>query len=211
MSNVLVCYGTGEGQTRKVARRIAGVLEDRGHDATVVDADAHSADLDAADFDVADFDAVLVGASIHAGKHRPSVRLFVQRDREALLSRPTGFFQVSMISALPERREEAAALAEDFFETTGWRPDLLGLFGGAFLYSRYGFVKRLVVRWWARRTTGDVDTSRDYEYTDWDAVERFADDFATFVDRGFDVADAGTWEPFASNDGAGTDQRIVVD
>jgi menaquinone-dependent protoporphyrinogen oxidase len=25
---------------------------------------------------------------------------------------------------------------------------------------------------------GDTDTSRDYEYTDWEAVERFAMDFA---------------------------------
>jgi hypothetical protein len=25
---------------------------------------------------------------------------------------------------------------------------------------------------------GDTDTTRDYEYTDWDAVERFADAFA---------------------------------
>lgn len=178
MSSVLVCYGTGEGQTRKVARRVAGGLEGRGHDVELIDAEELPADLD-----VADFDAVLVGASIHASKHQPSVRLFVQRNREALLERPTGFFQVSMFAALPDRQEEAAAHAEDFFEATGWRPNLLGLFAGAFLYSRYGFVQRTMVKWWAKRTTGDVDTSRDFEYTDWDEVERFADGFATLVER----------------------------
>ncbi|ELZ24801.1 protoporphyrinogen oxidase [Natrinema limicola JCM 13563] len=30
--------------------------------------------------------------------------------------------------------------------------------------------------------TGDTDTSRDYEYTDWDEVETVAADFAAFVE-----------------------------
>ncbi|MFB6354044.1 MAG: protoporphyrinogen oxidase, partial [Halobacteriales archaeon] len=33
----------------------------------------------------------------------------------------------------------------------------------------------------AADATGDTDTSRDYEYTDWDAVERFAASFAELV------------------------------
>jgi menaquinone-dependent protoporphyrinogen oxidase len=42
----------------------------------------------------------------------------------------------------------------------------------------------------ARGATGDTDTSRDYEYTDWDAVETFARDFVAFVeDR---LGDGGT-------------------
>ena len=31
---------------------------------------------------------------------------------------------------------------------------------------------------------GDTDITRDYEYTDWDAVERFADAFAQRQDVG---------------------------
>ena len=34
----------------------------------------------------------------------------------------------------------------------------------------------------AKAATGDTDTSRDYEYTDWPEVEAFADDFAAFVE-----------------------------
>jgi len=185
MASILVCYGTGEGQTRKVARRIAGTLEDRGHTATVVNADDCPPE-----FDVDDFDAALVGGSIHAGRHQASVRSFVGANRDGLLGRPSGFFQVSRFSAAPdrERQELAKSIADDLFSETGWYPDLLGLFGGAIRYSMYGFVKRQMVRWWARRTTGDTDTSRDYEYTDWNAVERFARDFAEFVDRQLDGA-----------------------
>ena len=34
----------------------------------------------------------------------------------------------------------------------------------------------------AKDATGDTDTSRDYEYTDWAEVEAFANDFAAFVE-----------------------------
>jgi menaquinone-dependent protoporphyrinogen oxidase len=34
----------------------------------------------------------------------------------------------------------------------------------------------------ARDATGDTDTGRDYEYTDWAEVAAFANDFAAFVE-----------------------------
>ena len=72
MVSILVSYGTGEGQTATVADRIGDVFADRGHDATVMNVDELPAD-----FDCEAYDAVLVGASIHMGKHQPAVRDFV--------------------------------------------------------------------------------------------------------------------------------------
>jgi menaquinone-dependent protoporphyrinogen oxidase len=179
MVSMLVCYGTGEGQTATVAERIAEALVDRGHDPTVVDAAALPADLA-----VADFDAVLVGSSIHVGAQRPEIERFVADNRDALAGRPTGFFQVSLSSATDdaERRAEAAGYVDTFVEETGWQPDRVGLFGGALRYSEYGFLTRLLMKRIARDATGDTDTSRDYEYTDWAEVEAFASDFAAFVE-----------------------------
>lgn len=62
MPTIPVCYGTGEGQTAKVADRIVAVLGDRGHEATAIDAADPPAGLD-----VPAFDAVVVGSSIHVG------------------------------------------------------------------------------------------------------------------------------------------------
>jgi len=179
MASILVCYGTGEGQTAKVADRIGETLAGRGHDPTVVDA----ADLPT-DLSVDDFDAVLVGSAIHMGKQESSVRSFVEDNRDALAARPTGFFQVSLSSATDdeEGRAEAAGYVDAFVEETGWHPDRIGLFGGALRYSKYGFLKRLVMKRIAKEATGDTDTSRDHEYTDWDEVAAFANDFAAFVE-----------------------------
>ena len=179
MASVLVSFGTGEGQTATVAERIAERLAARGHDPTVIDTSELPSDLA-----IADFDAVLVGSSIHVGEQHPAVTSFVTDNRDILDTRPTGFFQLSLSSATddPERRAEAAGYVETFLEKTGWQPDRVGLFGGALRYSKYGFLKRLLMKRIAKEATGDTDTSRDYEYTDWQEVETFANDFAAFVE-----------------------------
>ncbi|MFB6151136.1 MAG: flavodoxin domain-containing protein [Haloarculaceae archaeon] len=187
MASVLVCYGTIEGQTGTVADRIATALEAGGHEPTVVD-------LGGADADPADFDAVLVGSSIHVGSHQSAVTGFAEANRDALAGRPTGFFQVSLSSAVDDekRRADAAGYANDFVEATGWEPDRVGLFGGALRYSEYGFLKRWMMKRIAKGATGDTDTSRDYEYTDWEEVEAFANDFAAFVEGRLGVAPPDT-------------------
>jgi menaquinone-dependent protoporphyrinogen oxidase len=194
MLRFLVCYGTGEGQTAKVADRIVSTLEARGHEATALDLGEGTPGSP-----IEAFDAVLVGASIHVGKHQPSVREFVGEHRDELAARPTGFFQVSLSSATDDdqRRAEAARYVDEFVEATDWTPDRVGQFGGALRYSEYGFLKRLLMKRIARDATGDTDTSRDYEYTDWTDVEAFTRDFATFVEGRLGVTppESGTTEP----------------
>jgi menaquinone-dependent protoporphyrinogen oxidase len=177
MASFLLGYATSEGQTARIADRVAAALRERGHEATTVD-------LAVDDPAVTDFDAVVVGSSIHVGKQQPAVERFVADADATLSSKPTGFFQVSLSSAAddPDRQAEAAAYVEDFLSTTGWQPDRIARFGGALRYSEYGFLKRLLMKRIAKEATGDTDTSQDYEYTDWAEVEAFAADFAAFVE-----------------------------
>ncbi|CCQ33029.1 protoporphyrinogen oxidase [Halorhabdus tiamatea SARL4B] len=172
-----MCYGTTEGQTEKIAERIGDRLTERGHRAPVRNVAATAVDPTG-------YDAVLIGSSIHVGSHHAGVKRFVSEHRDTLGSLPTGFFQVSLPSATddPDRRAEAAGYVEAFEEATDFHPDRVGLFGGALRYSKYGFLKRLLMKQIAKRSTGDTDTSRDHEYTDWSEVEAFTDDFAAFVE-----------------------------
>ena len=180
MSSILVCYGTGEGQTAKVADRVADELEAHGHETTTMNVKEVGSDLG-----IDDFDAVLVGASIHAGRHQKAVRKWVQANRDALARKPNGFFQVSLSSAEEESAEEAVGYVDEFVEATNWHPDRIGLFGGALRFSQYGFLTRALMKRFARGAfpEGNVEDSGDVEFTDWDDVEAFADEFAAFVDE----------------------------
>ena len=180
MADILIVYGTGEGQTAKVADRIASTLATLGHAAEPVDVKQRPASLD-----LAAYDAVLVGASIHMGKHQKGVKAFVRDHRDTLETLPSGFFQVSLSAAIAdeEHHQEAMGYIDDLIEATGWHPDRIAVFGGAIRYSEYGFITRSLMKSIAKQATGDVDTSRDYEYTDWDEVDDFTGEFAAYVEE----------------------------
>jgi menaquinone-dependent protoporphyrinogen oxidase len=175
MTKILLVFHTSEGQTAKIADRIAATLR--------------NASVDVAVHEVSDapgpegFDGVIVGDSIHAVHHSRPLTRYLRGHRTALDTMPFALFQVSLTSANPdaEHTASAQALVDELMHATGVVPDVVGLFAGALLYTRYGWIKRRVMRAIVRKEGGDTDMSRDYEYTDWDAVEAFARDVGRLV------------------------------
>ena len=101
-------------------------------------------------------------------------------NRPALAHLPSAFFSVSL--AIADGTEKGRLEAEGYVETivleTGWYPEKVGLFAGALVYTKYSLLLRWVMRWIARsKGSRDLDTRRDYVYTDMAAVQRFAEEF----------------------------------
>ena len=178
MNRVLVCYGSSEGQTATVAERIADELSERGNAVTLAHAKHAPEDLS-----VSAYDGVVVGASVHFGKHQSFVADFVRKHLEELHRGPSAFFSVSLTAAQanPDSAFEARQYVDEFLEETGWNPDITATFGGALRYREYGLMKRFVMKRIAGRERMDTDTSRDHEYTDWGEVEGFVEEFAALV------------------------------
>jgi menaquinone-dependent protoporphyrinogen oxidase len=173
MKKILLTYGTTEGQTAKIADFIADVLRRHGHHVTMTDV------KDTADTIPEGYDAVIVGASIHMGKHDKHIVDFVAKNQDTLTRMPSAFYSVSL--AAHGDTTEAESYVEQFEQKTGWRPKKVALFGGALLYTQYGFIKRHMMKKIAGNKPGSLgtDLSRDYVYTEWDGVTRFAEHFAT--------------------------------
>ena len=177
MSRILIAYGTSEGQTARIAERIAAVIREHGYEAFPVNVKRSTPDP-------TEYDAVIVGGSVHRGRHQTEVGEYVRETRNALERVPTAFFSVSLAIAGPTEagRKEAEGYAVEFFRLTGWHPGKVALFAGALLYTRYGFFTRWIMKRIARaKESPDLDTSRDYEYTAWDGVTRFAEEFLEAV------------------------------
>ncbi|HEU5307509.1 MAG TPA: flavodoxin domain-containing protein [Acidimicrobiia bacterium] len=109
---ILVVYHTSEGQTARIAERIASTLRRHG-DAVDLHEVEHAPPPEGCD-------GIVVGDPIHAVKHSRTLIRYLETHEEAIV----------------------------------------------------------------RREGGDLDTSHDYEYTDRDAVEQFADDVHRVVDLG---------------------------
>jgi menaquinone-dependent protoporphyrinogen oxidase len=176
-TRVLLAYHSSEGQATRVADCIASVLRDAGATVEVVAAEQAP--------DPAGFDGVVLGDSIHAGRHSRQLTRYVSAHVEQLNRMPVALFQVSLTSAGHDAQHELLAhdLLRKLLDATGLDPDLVGLFAGALAYTRYGWFKRHLMRSIARREGGDTDITHDYEYTDWDAVEEFARDALEHIRR----------------------------
>lgn len=174
--DALVLYATSEGHTATIAERIAQRLAERG-DAVEIHAVAEAPE------DLSRFALIIVGASIHVGKHQPEVVSFTKEHLDDLQRARSAFFSVSMTSSshTPEAEQQADEYVQAFTQETGWQPDLVGLFGGALLYTQYGFVKRRLIKTIAKKNALGTDTHRDYDYTDWDDVDHFAMGCAALV------------------------------
>ena len=74
-----------------------------------------------------------------------------------------------------------ASIVARFAVETGWTPPHTKQVAGALLYRKYNFFMRWVMKRIAAKAGGDTDTSRDYEYTDWNDVRAFASQFGRTV------------------------------
>ena len=104
MMRVLIPYGTTEGLTARISEYVADVIRGHGHQADTVDLKG------SVDPEPDDYDAVIVGASIHMGKHEDYVLDFVRKNRDELGRLPSAFFSVSM--AAHDNPEEAEGYIE---------------------------------------------------------------------------------------------------
>lgn len=174
MPRLLIVYGTTDGQTAKIARFIADRAGQHGY--TVDVRDGHDIP---GDFTLDGYDAVLLGASMHPDGLQTYIRDFAARHHAALAAIPSAFFVVGLTPAFPTPEQQTAfdAHLASFFDSANWHPTQVGRFAGALAYRRYGFIKRQMMRAIAKQIGAPTDTSRDYEYTDWGAVTRFAEDF----------------------------------
>jgi menaquinone-dependent protoporphyrinogen oxidase len=170
---VLAVYGSEYGQAEMVLRRVASALEEHGHVVSIFRGDAPSAGLA-----LEDSDAVVVAASVIRGRYQSYIRAFVRRHLAALEGRSTAFISVSGASpeTAPEWRAAARGYVQLFLKDTGWAPGRIATFSGALRYPRYGLFLRWVMKRISRSSGGPTDTSREFEFTDWSAVDRFSEE-----------------------------------
>lgn len=170
----LILYGTSEGQTQKIAACIADIVRGKGHQATALLGNALPPG-----FSLDGYDGVIIGGSIHMSRYQPYIIRFVKENKDRLNTMPSAFFTVCMgiHSQRLESRNEAGKFSENFIKETGWHPAHIHTFAGAVKYTQYNFVMRFIMKMIARHEGGSTDTSHDHEYTDWDAVAHFANNF----------------------------------
>lgn len=180
MAHILIVYGTTEGQTAKISKALAREISDKGHRVRTFPATEAPTgkELEA-------FDAIIVGSSVHVGKFDKVLRKWGRRNFVFLQRKPSAFFSVCLgiLEKNFKAKREEANMVVNFFREAGWSPEIHTIFAGALKYSQYGWLKKILMKSIAKKAGGDTDTSRDYEYTNWDDVRAFAQRFEALLEQ----------------------------
>jgi menaquinone-dependent protoporphyrinogen oxidase len=173
-ARVLVVYASTHGHTAKIAERVGETL--REHD---VSARVREIGTPGAHCEPAEFGGVIVGASVHLHHHQQAVVDWIAEHRTALDAVPSAFFSVSLTAAddTDEARASTREMIDHVTGETGWTPTTAVPFAGAFEFCEYNLPTRVLMHLIAKRHEDHVDIHQDIDYTDWAAVDRFAEDF----------------------------------
>lgn len=168
MARILIAYSTTDGHTGQICERLRRVAESSGHRVSVkLIADTGAADLEACD-------AVVLGASIRYGKHKPEVAEFVERHRALLDAKPNALFSVNVVARKPGKDvPDGNPYLQKFLRRISWKPQRLDVFAGRIDYPRYGWLDRTMIRFILWMGKGPTDPKGTFEFTDWKRVEAF--------------------------------------
>lgn len=169
MANILIVYSTTDGHTVEICRRLKNLVENRGHQVSVID----FRQCDAARIQACD--KIVIGASIRYGKHSPQLVKFIERHQGLLETRPNAFFSVNVVARKPAKnRPETNPYLKKFLKRIIWKPKHLDVFAGKIDYPSYDCIDRFAIRLIMTMTRGPTDTRGTFEFTDWQRVEAFA-------------------------------------
>ena len=170
--NVMIVYGTTEGQTRKIAEWTATYIRDREHHVDLRDSAEPMPNLE-----LGLFHAFIIAASVHQQYHQESVTDFVIAHHKLLNAKPSAFISVSLSAVLEGERAEAQRYVDHFVSVTGWYPRMTLLLGGALRFTEYDYFQEQIVKFIVMKDGGAKSGQSDREFTDWKTLANFIDTF----------------------------------
>ncbi|MBM3116340.1 menaquinone-dependent protoporphyrinogen IX dehydrogenase [Jeongeupia naejangsanensis] len=170
MDTLLICHASRDGQATRIAERLA---RHRCGDAVVL-CDLTRKMPDTAL--IAAADAIVVVAAVRYGNHLPEAERFMLAQREILQCKPVAIASVNLSARKPGKASpERNAYLRRWLAKHKLKPALATAFAGRLDYPRYRWFDRLMIRLIMAMSDGPTDPGTVVEYTDWEAVDDFAE------------------------------------
>ena len=168
MSASIIIYSSKDGHTKIICERIMNFINERNNTKIISIEEANKINL-------SEFTKIIVGASIRYGKHSNDLYKFIKLNKNILDQKESIFFSVNVVARkLEKSKAETNPYVIKFLKKTKWKPDKVDVFAGKVDYPNYNFINKIIIKLIMRITNGPTDTNNSYEFTDWQRVERFA-------------------------------------
>ena len=166
MKKILLTYSTVDGHTKTICKKILSYSKTSQVDILPIDSSIN----------IKDYDTVVIGASIRYGKYREEIFEFIKENEELLNSKDNAFFSVNVVARKENKNKpETNPYLIKFLNKISWQPKILDVFAGKIDYPKYKFLDKYAIKFIMWITKGPTDTSKVYEFTDWNRVKSFAE------------------------------------
>tara|TARA_B100000925_G_scaffold262009_1_gene219044 strand:- start:1452 stop:1955 length:504 start_codon:yes stop_codon:yes gene_type:complete len=164
MRNIFI-YSTSNGQSLKICNAI-----NKNKESLIIDIDKIKT------VELNKFDQIIIGASVKYGDHNKKIYDFIKNNKILLETKKTGFFSVNATARKSEKNKpETNPYVIKFLKKTNWTPDNIGVFAGKIDFPNYNFLEKYIIKVIMWITNGPTDTSKTFEFTDWEDVKKFSD------------------------------------
>lgn len=166
MKKILLTYSTVDGHTKTICEKILSYSKTSQVDILPINSSIN----------IKDYDTVVIGASIRYGKYREEIFEFIKENEELLNSKDNAFFSVNVVARKENKNKpETNPYLIKFLNKISWQPKILDVFAGKIDYPKYKFLDKYAIKFIMWITKGPTDTSKVYEFTDWNRVKSFAE------------------------------------
>ena len=166
MKKILLTYSTVDGHTKTICEKILSYSKTSQVDILPIDRSIN----------IKDYDTVVIGASIRYGKYREEIFEFIKENEDLLNSKDNAFFSVNVVARKENKNKpETNPYLIKFLNKISWQPKILDVFAGKIDYPKYKFLDKYAIKFIMWITKGPTDTSKVYEFTDWNRVKSFAE------------------------------------
>ena len=166
MKKILLTYSTVDGHTKTICEKLLSYSKTSQVDILPIDSSIN----------IKDYDTVVIGASIRYGKYREEIFEFIKENEELLNSKDNAFFSVNVVARKENKNKpETNPYLIKFLNKISWQPKILDVFAGKIDYPKYKFLDKYAIKFIMWITKGPTDTSKVYEFTDWNRVKSFAE------------------------------------
>ena len=159
-------YSSSNGQSLKICEAL-----NKNKESLIIDMDMlKTTKLD-------NFDQIVIGASVKYGDHNKKVYEFVKKNRVLLEKKKTVFFSVNATARKSEKNTpKTNPYIIKFLKKTNWTPDHIGVFAGMIDFPNYNFIEKYIIKLIMWITNGPIDTSKTFEFTNWEDVKKFSEE-----------------------------------
>lgn len=170
---VLVAFGSRYGSSTEIAEEIGKVMENQGVEVDLVNLRKNKVD------NIDNYELIVVGSGIKMGKWTKESLKFLNKNKSTLKDKKVALF-VSCGAPLngEEKMDEARELYLEKVakENLSCEPVSMGLFGGVFdPDANHGLMYKMAMKM-AKKGFEEkgVDTSKRYDYRDWNEIHDWA-------------------------------------